>query len=248
MRIKPEAKPPGLGYGSFCSTTIRELTARVAGCREKLRLATMDLSAFFGAVSTIDFALLGLWWVAVQARPDLRRPESKVGRMAYMVSLQFVVPGTASLLALVDPAYAVVWRVSFAIAGAIGILAILLLVPAVASYGARGVTRFLRFAALPLYILMTLIAVVPGAISGGHALQVEAVLFCLVVFLAGQIAWAAAMFTDPADAARRQTEGVDRRRLASNRGHATLLLRSSLVRARDSACRLHGVGFVSAPG
>jgi hypothetical protein len=170
----------------------------------------MDLSTFFGAVSTIDFALLGLWWVAVQARPDLRRSESKAAQMAYMVSLQFIVPGTASLLALVDPAQAVIWRVSFAIAGVTGILAILLLVPAVASYGALGVTRFLRLGAFPLYALMTLVAVVPGILSGKHALQVEAVLFCLVVFLAAQIAWAAAMFTDPADAADRRAADVAR--------------------------------------
>ena len=106
----------------------------------------MNLSAFFGVVATIDFALLGLWWVAVQARPDLREHGSAAARMAYVVSLQFVVPGTASLLALVDPAVTMVWRVSFAIAGVTGILAIL---------------------------------------------------FCLVVLLSAQVAWAAAMSTDP---------------------------------------------------
>jgi hypothetical protein len=162
----------------------------------------MDMGAFFGVVSTVDFALLGLWWVAVQTRPDLRGPGADGGRMAYMVSLQFIVPGTASLLAQVAPALTAIWRVSFAIAGVTGILAILLLVPTLAAAGALTVTRFLRFGALPLYILMTIIAMVPGVFSDASAnlsaLQVEAILFCIVIFLAAQIAWAAAMSADPA--------------------------------------------------
>lgn len=161
----------------------------------------VNLSAFFGVVATIDFALLGLWWVAVQARPDLREHGSVAARMSYVVSLQFVVPGTASLLALVDPAVTMVWRVSFAIAGVTGILAIVLLVRALTASGEPGVARILRFAALPLYALMTLIAITPGIMSGASAtlsgLRVEAILFCLVVLLSAQVAWAAAMSTDP---------------------------------------------------
>jgi hypothetical protein len=161
----------------------------------------MNLSAFFGVVSTVDFALLGLWWVTIQARPDLRKPGMNGGRMAYVVSLQFIVPGTAALLAQVDPAVTTIWRVSFAIAGASGILAILMLVPALAASGALTVARFLRLGALPLYALMTFIAIAAGLLSYSSAklvaLQAEAILFCLVIFLGAQVAWAAAMSTDP---------------------------------------------------
>ena len=72
----------------------------------------MNFSGFFGVVATVDFALLGLWWVAVQARPDLRNRESSASRASYLVSLQFVVPGTAALLAQVDPQLTGIWRVS----------------------------------------------------------------------------------------------------------------------------------------
>ncbi len=160
------------------------------------------MSAFFGVVSTVDFALLGLWWVTVQTRADLRKPGANAGRMAYVVSLQFIVPGTAALLAQVAPALTMIWRVSFAIAGVTGILAILLLVPALAASGALPVARFLRFGALPLYALMTFIALAPGLFSDTSAklsaLQVEAILSCLAIFLAAQVAWAAAMSSDPA--------------------------------------------------
>jgi hypothetical protein len=164
----------------------------------------MSLGAFFGVVSTVDFALLGLWWVTVQTRPDLRKNGSSAARMAYVVSLQFIVPGTAGLLAQVDPAETLVWRVSFAIAGVTGILAILILVPELAASGALSVAKFLRFGALPLYAVMTFIAVTPGLLSNKSgkiaALQVEGILFCLVVFLSAQVAWAAAMSTvNPAE-------------------------------------------------
>jgi hypothetical protein len=158
----------------------------------------LSLGAFFGVVSTVDFALLGLWWVTVQARADLRRHHATASRIAYVVSLQFIVPGTASLLAQVDPAVAAVWRVSFALAGVTGIAAIVLLVPALAASGELAVARFLRFGAVPLYALMTLIAALffPSGTLG--ALQAEGILFCLVVFLSTQVAWAAAMSMDPA--------------------------------------------------
>jgi cytochrome bd-type quinol oxidase subunit 2 len=157
----------------------------------------MDMNAFFGVVATIDFALLGLWWVTVQTRPDLRKRHTNADRMAYAVSLQFVVPGTAALLAQVAPTLTVVWRVSFAIAGLTGILAIVLLAQELVVSGGVVVARFLRFGALPLYLLMTFIALVPGLLSNSshrlNALQVEAILFCLVIYLAAQVAWAAAM-------------------------------------------------------
>jgi hypothetical protein len=94
-----------------------------------------------------------------------------------------------------------VWRVSFAIAGVTGILAILLLVRALTASGDPVVARVLRLAALPMYALMTFVAVTPGLLSGTSGtmsgLRLEAILFCLVVLLSAQVAWAAAMSTDP---------------------------------------------------
>ncbi|MGH3164287.1 MAG: hypothetical protein ACRDN0_00130 [Trebonia sp.] len=157
----------------------------------------MDSSAFFGVVSTVDLGLLGLWWVSVQARTDLRRRESGSGRMSYLVSLQFVVPGTAALLAQVAPQLGAVWRVSFALAGLCGVASILLLVPELISSGERSVPRFLRFGVLPVYAIIVLIAVIPGILPAGgstlSALQVEGLFFCIMTFLSAQTAWAAAM-------------------------------------------------------
>jgi cytochrome bd-type quinol oxidase subunit 2 len=157
----------------------------------------MDLSAFFGVVSTVEFALLGLWWVTVQTREDLRRREAQGLGMAYLVSLQFVVPGTASLLAQVAPDLQAVWRVSFAIGGVAGFAAIIALRPVLVASGESGVAKILTFGALPLYTVITVIAVLPNLFGSLNMrldeLQVEAILFCLTIFLSAQTAWAAAM-------------------------------------------------------
>ena len=157
----------------------------------------MDLSAFFGVVATVDFALLGLWWVAVQARPDLRNHEFRTGKTAYLVSLQFLVPGTAALLAQINPGLGAIWRISFALAGVSGLTAIVAIVPQLAANGERGVAHLLHWCAVPLHVLISLVALFPQSIDALNtqlsALEVEAILVCLMLFLSAQTAWAAAM-------------------------------------------------------
>jgi len=157
----------------------------------------MDLTAFFGVVSTVDFALLGLWWVAVQTRPDLRNHRFRTSQMAYLVSLQFLVPGTASLLAQIDPTFGPIWRIAFTLSSLSGVVAIISIAPTLWASGERGVAWLMYLGAFPLYVLITLIALFPQVVNGWstrmNALEVEAILFCLMVFLSAQTAWAAAM-------------------------------------------------------
>lgn len=170
----------------------------------------MDLSAFFGVVATVDFALLGLWWVTVQSRPDLRRREPEAGRMAYLVSLQFVVPGTAALLAQVAPDVNAVWRISFALAGITGIIAILLSVPTLVAAGSRGIANALRFGAIPLYIALIAISATASLFQSNaqlNPLQVEGILFSVITLLGAQVAWAVAMSPESGQPAAGQVPG-----------------------------------------
>lgn len=85
----------------------------------------MELTGFYSVISGINFTLLGLWWVAAKDRTEFR---DKAGRrMAYLVSLGFVIPGTIALLSQVAPNVPILWRVSFAIAGVAGIVGMPLL-------------------------------------------------------------------------------------------------------------------------
>lgn len=156
----------------------------------------MDVTEFYGVLAGINFTLLGLWWVTVRERADLRDTALRTGRTAHAVSLQFVVPGTAALLAQVAPEVPLLWRTAFTLTGIIGAVATLLLAWTLS--GAAGPVRnLLMFLAVPLYCAFAVVVALPslnGILAPGlTALQVEAVLSCLLVLLAVQTSWAAAM-------------------------------------------------------
>jgi hypothetical protein len=157
--------------------------------------SVQDLTAFYGIISGVNFTLLGLWWVAVQELKHLR--QTGAGRMAYIVSLQFVLPGTAALLSQVAPKVSGLWRGSFTLAGILGVLGIVLLAPRLVEAGSKRVSRLLLIAGVPLYVLIALVAGVPSidtavakSINGA---QLEGVLFCLLVLISTQTAWSASM-------------------------------------------------------
>jgi len=162
----------------------------------------MDQSAFYGVVSAINFTLLGLWWVAVK---DRAKPAGiDVGgvalssRTAYLVSLQFVIPGTVSLLAQVAPDVAIVWRAAFAVAGLVGAVGVVLLAEEIRrTSDARIAPMLFLIAGVPLYLLVAAVAAIPGLSQifgpGFTPIQVEALLLSLLVFLGVQEAWVVSM-------------------------------------------------------
>jgi hypothetical protein len=160
----------------------------------------MDIAAFYAVVAGVNFTLLGLWWVAVQDKVDLT--DAAARRMAYVVALQFMVPGTASLISQVAPTVTSIWRITFTLAGVAGAAGVLLVVPVLRKASSRGAAAFMLGAGLPLYLLVTLVAAVPGihevvsdTLTG---LQTEAILFSLLVLLSVQVAWSVAMMPKPA--------------------------------------------------
>jgi hypothetical protein len=172
----------------------------------------MDQAAFYGVVSAINFTLLGLWWVAVKDRAkiaDAGLPGDGAlsHRTAYLVSLQFVIPGTVSLLAQVAPDIAAVWRAAFAIAGIVGAVGIVLLANEIRRTSDLRLAPILfRVVGVPLYALVALVALVPlpSALDGGLSpIQIEALLLTLLVFLGVQEAWVVSM-TPPKSASKRQ--------------------------------------------
>lgn len=160
--------------------------------------AVVDLSAFYAVVSGINFTLLGLWWVAVRERAEIGVDTAFGRRMAYLVSLQFVIPGTVSLLSQVAPDVPALWRASFTVAGLAGAVGSAMLSAAIGRLpGQRLVSGLIGFAAGPLYAVVALIAAIPPLTEGYgwtlSALQIEGVLLCLLVFLGVQAAWVVSM-------------------------------------------------------
>jgi uncharacterized membrane protein len=141
----------------------------------------MDTNAFYGTVSGLSFTLLGLWWVACQARSGwLERTGGQA--MAYVVSLHFLIPGTMSLLAMVAPDEPLIWRGVFAIAGVLGVLSVVLISRQMAPVTrAARQARILAWVGVPVYAITALVAVAPQL--------VETVGLSALILLGVQAAW-----------------------------------------------------------
>ena len=147
------------------------------------------LTDFYVAFATVCFTLLGLWIVVAQTRHAEWRQSAVHRRRAYGVALHLSLPGLMSLLSLVDPASTTLWRTSFAIVAVGGVMALALVRgPAPTGLGAAAYV-----AALVLYVLIALVAVVPGLVADigvlVRPLRVEAVLQTILVFLGVNVAW-----------------------------------------------------------
>ena len=147
------------------------------------------LTDFYAAFATVCFTLLGLWIIVVQTRHAEWRQAAVYRRRAYGIALHFSLPGLMSLLSLVDPASTALWRISFAIVAAGGVIALALVRgPAPTRL---GVLAYL--AAVVLYVLIALVAAAPSVVADlgvpARPLRVEAVLLTIVVFLGVNVAW-----------------------------------------------------------
>lgn len=159
----------------------------------------MDTATFYATTSAVSFTLLGFWWVVVQFRHDDMTQDPGRRRLAFVVSLHFILPGLMSLGALLTADAPIVWRLTFGTAGVAGMIAVV-----VASRGIKDPTgaiaaigRFEWFA-LPMYAVLTLVAIRPELIRtalGVEPLQVEGVVMTFLVFLGIVFAWA--LFTEP---------------------------------------------------
>jgi hypothetical protein len=154
------------------------------------------LNDFYGAFAPISFTVFGLWLVVVQTRHAdwSRSPEHR--RRAQAVSLHFAIPGLMSLLSLVDPTDATLWRVAFGLSATAGavILGYLQFSPTPTPRGRVWLVESL--ASIVLYVLVVLVAVGPGVAGDiGAPLRIEAILLSLILFLGVNVAWAL-MFDD----------------------------------------------------
>jgi hypothetical protein len=177
-------------------------------------LRPMSQDVFYQAVSTASFTLLGLWLVVVQARDEWQFVPAR-RQMAYVVSLHFLLPGAMSVLALAAPDQAIVWRISFAVAGGIGIAGVALIARTLREDAdCPRIVRWLQWVVLPIYVLITALAVAPGLVQatglGLTPLQTEAIVLALLLFFGTQSAWF--LLLEPTREERRKRAEADRGR------------------------------------
>jgi hypothetical protein len=153
----------------------------------------VDTQAFYTTVSSVSFTLLGLWWVVVQSRDEWRRHPAR-RRMAYAVSLHFLLPGVMSVLSLVAPDVSWLWRATFATAGALGVVgAILVLRTLREAYDAPRLARLIEWIAIPIYGVVAIVALAPDVVRAMTSeltpIQVEGIILAILIFLGVQVAW-----------------------------------------------------------
>jgi hypothetical protein len=159
----------------------------------------VDTSTFYATTSAVSFTLLGFWWVVVQFRHDEMTQDRGRRRLAFVVSLHFILPGLMSLGALLTGDDLFIWRLTFGTAGVAGMIAVLIAARGIAEpTGAIAAIGRFEWLAFPLYIVLTVVAFRPELIRQYTALdplQVEGLVMTFLVFLGIVFAWA--LFTEP---------------------------------------------------
>jgi hypothetical protein len=153
-----------------------------------------DLTSFYGAFTPLCFTLLGLWLVVVQTRHSEWRYSSFHRRRAYVLALNFALPGTMGLLSLVDPGNQTLWRAAFACVA----LAAVVILTATLIRGSGGGQHSLlaalttTFVAV-LYGAIALVALAPKGVKNIGIrltpLEVEEILLSALVLVAVNVAW-----------------------------------------------------------
>ena len=151
----------------------------------------MDVSGFYGVTAQVSFTLLGLWWVVVQFKHAEWTRSRRHRRMAYDVSLLFLIVGVMSLMAMVDPKGSALWRIAFGVGAILGGVETALLSPTL--IGSGRASRGTHLVTLLVYALVLLLAIdprLPGQ-TGLHVkgLQVEGILVAMLLFLGVNMSW-----------------------------------------------------------
>jgi hypothetical protein len=153
----------------------------------------VDVQTFYVTVSAISFTLLGLWWVVVQDRETWRMNVER-RRMAYVVSLHFVLPGVMSVVALLAPDLGILWRITFLTAGLLGLVGAVYVVRTLTDeHDCPRLVRLIEWVAIPVYALIAVVAVIPERVQGLGIgltpLQVEGISLAILLFFGVQAAW-----------------------------------------------------------
>jgi len=161
----------------------------------------MDTNSFYALFSTTCFALVGLWWNAVAARPKAIK-DPKMKQNASGVYFSFLIPGMMGLGAQVTGADTPLWRYVFIIGAVVGILVWVRILRTAPKTENPSFFRRNRWMVIVLYALILV-----GSfgldkqlgIPNITPIQVEAFMMCLLVLAGHGMSWEILMETPPGD-------------------------------------------------
>ncbi len=152
---------------------------------------------FYSAAAQLSVVLLGFWWAVITLKRDEWLLDAARRRVAYYVTLHFLVTGVGSLVSILAAENSAIWRVAFGAGGAIGFVAALLII--------GDVMRRRRGAATPVsaysWALIALVYAAAAVVAIGGtplvsrlgfdatAILIEGVLVAVLLFLGAQATW-----------------------------------------------------------
>lgn len=150
----------------------------------------MDISTFYAVTAATCFTLVGLWWSVVKDHREWLADEA-TKRMAGGVYASFLIPALMSMGAQVGGEGTIIWNLVFIVAGVAGIRYTTQLIKKTKSAAANGPFSKNRWLLPLLYGIVIIFAIFPdlAGIVGLKALQVEALLLCILILIAHMLAW-----------------------------------------------------------
>ena len=152
------------------------------------------LQNFYAVATGLSFTLLGLWWVVVALHLDVWMNDPGLRRLARNVSQYFVVPGLMSLVSLIAVSETVLWRFGFGVGALLGLVESMRAATGRSrAISLSGAPRAVAVVAAVMYLIAGALAVDPTLPAAAgvdlSALEVEALLVALLLFLGVNVVW-----------------------------------------------------------
>jgi hypothetical protein len=144
------------------------------------------METFYATLSSICFALVGLWLVVVQFKYDVFTSSPTLRLTAYAAAMHFVAPGVISLVAVLMSQETAIWRLGSVLGGVLGIVAA---VTALRAGLLSGWQRIQEVVLLILFGALTLLGFVTTPLFGLKPVLIEALVNIGVIVLGVQFAW-----------------------------------------------------------
>jgi hypothetical protein len=150
----------------------------------------MNIQSFYALMAGTCFALVGLWWNVVRAKPEWAKDEN-LRTLASGVYLAFLIPGLMSLIAQVSGENRLIWQVAFSVAAVLGIFYTTRLMRKTRDSAPK--TRFYRnrWGAVAIYVFILIFALFPflALFLGLQPLQMEGILLAGLILIAHGLSW-----------------------------------------------------------
>ena len=148
------------------------------------------MAEFYAAVGGACFALLGLWWVVIELNHGAWLRDRQLRRMAGRTSLYFLLPGTISIVSLLDVEGTLFWRGVFLSGAAVGLVAAVIALRD-SRQSPAGQPAVLLVVSFAVYVAIALVAASPTLVKRLCAtpLVVEGILLAGLILLGAAMAW-----------------------------------------------------------